>query len=95
MAPLTAAAAEGIEMLKAGSQVTKYGRAGAAHATTFRLSRDETALTWERIGMGRLRRKSVPRIILVTDILELLIGQARIRRVCVWCVGGWVGRGDA
>lgn len=41
------AANEGIALLKGGCVATKYTKRGVARATRFRLTEDETALTWE------------------------------------------------
>jgi len=50
----TAAAVEGIEMLKRGSRATKYSHASSAQPMLFKLSEDESELTWEHVGAARL-----------------------------------------
>ena len=66
----TATASEGIAMLKQGSTVKKYGRAGKPHNTLFRLSEDESMLGWEGRGL-KLKRRAVR----ICDLVELRVGQ--------------------
>ena len=46
-------AREGIALLKRGVRAIKYGRHGKPHATVFRLSEDESVLSWEGRVSGR------------------------------------------
>ena len=72
--PLTGAAAEGAEALKRGVPCLKFGRSGKPHVVVLTLSPDETSLSWERRGLGKLLRKSERRSVEVTSLLEVLIG---------------------
>ena len=67
----SAAAAEGIANLKAGSDAMKHGRKGKPYATTFTLSSDERTLTW--VGKNFLGRNAT-RELPLGDVLELMIG---------------------
>ncbi|KAL1510819.1 hypothetical protein AB1Y20_007103 [Prymnesium parvum] len=68
----------GIEMLKKGCTATKYSRSGKPRLATFRLSSDESTLSWDAgryslagpVKMYKGERRNVK----ITEILELLIG---------------------
>ena len=70
----SAAAVEGIAMLKAGAPAQKSGRSGKPHATTFRLSDDEQKLSWDGAGLGKLNVLKGERYVRVSSFLELLVG---------------------
>ena len=72
--PRSAAAGEGIAMLKAGAPAQKSGRSGKPHATTFRLSDDEQKLSWDGAGLGKLNVLKGERYVRVSSVLELLVG---------------------
>lgn len=72
----SAAAVEGIALLKAGSEAVKHSRKGKPQKTTFRLSADERELQWE--GHGMLARTGLDghsRVLRLADVLEVLVGQ--------------------
>ena len=71
----TTAAAEGIELLKAGSYAIKHTRKGKAEGHTFWLSADERELHWDTQSV--LKRLDVlrKRKLLLADVLEVLVGQ--------------------
>ena len=71
--PRSATAAEGVALLKRGSKVTKYGRRGQPHPTTFTLSAAEDRLMWE--GKKGLLSKKAQRSLELVDVLELQVGQ--------------------
>ena len=73
LAPRSATAQEGIALLKRGSQVMKYGRAGRPHPTVFKLSADEEEITWE--GKKGLLGSKAKRSIWLADVLALDVGQ--------------------
>lgn len=69
----SAAASEGIALLKRGCVATKYTKKGWPRRTKFKLTEDETALTWEGnscavIKLGLARR------VLMADAVEVLVG---------------------
>jgi hypothetical protein len=73
----SAAALEGIALLKQGCKVQKYSQNHAkATLTTFRLSDDERTLLWDREGVGGMlsslsgKRRSIE----LADILEVVVG---------------------
>ena len=73
------AAANGIAMLHSGAVALKYGRKGKPHQALFKLTEDETALSWEdeRGGLSGLAGKVTTkrcRSIRISDIAGLLIG---------------------
>ena len=55
----THAAVEGIRLLKKGCPGVKYSRKGKPRQTTFKLSEDESRLSWEGRGVG-LKGRKVP-----------------------------------
>ena len=71
----SAAASEGIELLKAGSYAIKHTRKGKAEGHTFWLSADERELHWDTQNV--LKRMDVlrKRTLLLADVLEVLVGQ--------------------
>ena len=73
----SAAALEGIALLKQGCKVQKYSQNHAkAKLTTFKLSDDERTLSWEGEGVGGMlsslsgKRRSIE----LADILEVVVG---------------------
>ena len=73
----SAAALEGIALLKQGCKVQKYTQNHAkAKLTTFKLSDDERTLSWEGEGVGGMlsslsgKRRSIE----LADILEVVVG---------------------
>ena len=90
-APTGSAAAEGIAMLKTGCVALKYGRQGKPHPATFKLSDDETVLSWEdgRGGLtstfsnlaGKMANKR--RSVRISCVAELLVGaESNVFRRC-------------
>ena len=85
----SAAALEGIALLKQGCKVQKYSQNHAkAKLTTFKLSHDERTLSWEGEGVGGMlsslsgKRRSIE----LADILEVVVGMAM-----AVCFGGALG----
>ena len=76
----SATAAEGIELLKRGCVATKYSKRGKARPTKFKLSEDESTLTWEGRTAGRTLTFDVAaflgqrRAVLLADALDLSVG---------------------
>jgi hypothetical protein len=68
----SAAATEGIELLKRGCEAIKLTRKGRPRATTFRLSDDESKLSWD----GKLSmRLGQPRTVFLADVMDVHVGQ--------------------
>jgi len=70
----SAAAAEGISLLKSGCVAAKFGKQGTPHATTFTLSLDERTLSWAARGVvsGLLPRS---RAVDLRHVSRLLVGR--------------------
>ena len=73
----SAAAQEGIALLKQGCKVQKYSQNHAkVTLTTFNLSSDERTLSWDREGVGGMlsslsgKRRSIA----LADVLEVVVG---------------------
>ena len=67
----TSTAIEGIAMLKAGCQASKFGKQGAPHSTTFTLSPDERTLSWQGSGLGKFLPKGEARSVQLSESVQL------------------------
>ena len=68
----TAAAHEGIVLLKKGCPAIKVSQRGRQRPTTFRLSDNEASLGWDGAGVAILGK---PRQVLLADVLAVQVGQ--------------------
>ncbi len=68
------AAQEGIALLKRGSQAIKYTQKGKGRLTTFKLTKDETALKWQGSGAKVWTKITMAREVVMADVVELLVG---------------------
>ena len=73
----SAAAAEGIALLKRGAAAIKQGRENyqKRHPVTFKLDEEETELTWEPSLLGKITWRSHERRVRLVDIIELQVGR--------------------
>ena len=72
--PRSAAAEEGIALLKRGSKVHKHNRSGKSALTVFTLSADERTISWEGHGIGTKLLNNKKRSVDLHEVLEVLVG---------------------
>eukprot|EP00965_Chrysotila_dentata_P108495 3583217-Pleurochrysis_carterae.AAC.4 len=71
----SAAAREGIALLKRGASALKYSRSGKPRATLFRLSPQEHELSWEGAGLSKLVVKHERRAVEISEISAISVGR--------------------
>ena len=69
------AATEGLALLHGGAECIKFSRAGQPSVTLIRLSPDQQTITWQRHGLGKLKRKQDRRAVEVEAIERVDVGR--------------------